>query len=72
MKVGLVVKKCENKNIMFNENQIISSIKENKSKSVGYIFFGESYLQGFDSFCWDYNLDKEVAISKKNEKNFTS
>ncbi len=67
MNVGLVLKKCENKNIVFNENQIKTSINESKSKNVDYIFFGESYLQGFDSLCWDYNLDKEVAISKDDQ-----
>lgn len=29
--------------------------------------FGEAFLQGFASLCWDYEIDKDMAVSLESE-----
>ncbi len=31
-------------------------------KSEYFLCFGEAYLQGFDSLCWDYAVDNEMDL----------
>ncbi len=63
MRIGLVSYFCENKNIAFNLKQIGRALEESAGKA-DLLCFGEAYLQGFDSLCWDYETDKEMAVSQ--------
>lgn len=56
----------KNGNIEFNKNVIIKVIKE-CSNNIDLILFGESFLQGFDSLTWNFETDKNIAISQNNE-----
>lgn len=62
MVIGLVSYEFINNDIDFNISQIEKAIK--KSKNIDMLCFGETFLQGFDAFNWNYNDDKEIAISK--------
>lgn len=66
MRIGLVSYRCENKNIAFNLSQIERALKETVGK-VDLLCFAEAYLQGFDSLCWDFEADKEMAVSQDSE-----
>ena len=66
MQVGLVTFECKNRNVSFNMSQIERAMRESQGK-VDLLCFGEAYLQGFDSLCWDYAIDKEMALEMKSE-----
>ena len=61
MRIGLVSYRCENRNTAFNMRQIELAMKRSEGKS-DLLCFGEAFLQGFDSLCWDYETDKTVAV----------
>lgn len=62
MILGLVSYKFINNDIKFNINQIEKAIEQ--SKNVDMLCFGETFLQGFGAFNWNYANDKAIAISK--------
>lgn len=66
MRIGLASYRCENKNIEFNMSQIELALKQSKDK-VDLLCFGEAFLQGFDSLCWDYDIDKSIAIELSSD-----
>lgn len=38
-----------------------------KEENAVLICFGESFLQGFDALVWNYEIDKNMAISQNSE-----
>jgi N-carbamoylputrescine amidase len=64
MIIGLVPAKCINNDISFNINQIYKYLEIASNKSIDYIFFGESFLQGFDSLSWSFEIDSQIAVTK--------
>ena len=66
MRIGLASYRCENKNTEFNINQIERAMREAQGE-VELLCFGEAFLQGFDSPCWDFEIDKNIAVSKESE-----
>ena len=66
MRIGLAAYRCENRNRNFNIGQIERALKEAQGK-VDLLCFGEAFLQGFDSLCWDYETDKEMAVAQDSE-----
>ncbi|MDZ4992340.1 carbon-nitrogen hydrolase family protein [Clostridium perfringens] len=62
MKIGLASKEFVNGDIDQNILTIIETMKEAKKNNAEMICFGEAFLQGFDSLCWKYNRDKEIAL----------
>ena len=62
MKVGLASFVCKNKDITYNLSQIERGMREAQGKAE-LLCFGEAYLQGFDSLCWDYETDKNMAVA---------
>ena len=61
MRIGLVSYRCENRNIEFNMGQIERAMKLSEGKA-DLLCFGEAFLQGFDSLCWDYETDRRTAL----------
>ena len=61
MRIGLASYRCKNKDIPFNISQIERALKEAQGK-VDLLCFGEAFLQGFDSLCWDYDTDRHMAV----------
>ena len=60
MKIGLASYRCENRNTRFNISQIGRAMKEARGKA-DLLCFGEAFLQGFDSLCWNYETDQAMA-----------
>lgn len=61
MKIGLAAYKFINNDIEFNISQIEKALQS--ANNIDIICFGEALLQGFDAFNWNYDNDKNVAIS---------
>ncbi|MGE4571574.1 MAG: carbon-nitrogen hydrolase family protein [Candidatus Izemoplasmatales bacterium] len=66
MKIGLIPARCINNDISFNLSQIIRFLEMASKENVDYIFFGESFLQGFDSLSWSYDIDKDIAVKRNS------
>ena len=47
-------------------SQIERALRDTAGK-VDLLCFGETFLQGFNSLCWDYELDKDVALEKESD-----
>ncbi len=66
MKIALEAIGFITNDIVYNKNKIINAIKDNK-EGVDLIVFGETFLQGFQCLTWEYELDKDIAISESHE-----
>lgn len=66
MNILLAALSFRNGNLIYNKNQIVSTIKEYNNK-VDLILFGESFLQGFDALTWNFEIDKNIALSKDSK-----
>lgn len=66
MRIGLASYRFKNKNIDFNLSQIKRALVETEGK-VELLCFGEAFLQGFDSLCWNYDIDKEIAVEQDSK-----
>ena len=62
MTIALAAVGFKNGEIYYNKEKLIKIIREYSNKS-DLILFGETFLQGFDSLSWEYDRDKEIAIS---------
>lgn len=62
MRIALTSVPVKNRNCEFNMREMTDAIKK-VSGQADVILFGESVLQGFDSLCWDYEADKNSAVS---------
>ena len=62
MTIALAAVGFINGDITYNKEQIKRIIREHRYKS-DLILFGETFLQGFDSLSWKYDVDKEIALS---------
>lgn len=62
MKIALASAKFINNDIAYNLHQMEHYARRAKDIGADLICFGETFLQGFDSLCWNYEKDKEVAV----------
>ena len=62
MKIALASAPVKNQNIEFNLQAMIVAMNK-ASGQAEVILFGESVLQGFDCLCWDYEMDKHMAVA---------
>ncbi len=67
MKAGLASYLCENRNIGFNLKQIEKAMIRAQGKA-DLLCFPEAFLQGFDSLCWDYDVDSKIAVSQDSKE----
>ncbi len=63
MKIGLVSYEFKNGEIEYNIEKIEKAIIS-ANGNADLLCFGETFLQGFDSLSWNYETDKDVAITK--------
>ena len=63
MRIGLACYRCENRNTAFNLGQIERALREARGRA-DMLCFGEAFVQGFDALCWDYETDRETALSQ--------
>ena len=62
MRIALASAPVKNKDMEFNLQAMVDAM-EKASRKADVILFGESVLQGFDSLCWDYETDKNMAVA---------
>ena len=67
MRIGLASYQCKNRDISFNMSQIEEAMKKSEGKA-DLLCFGEAFLQGFDALCWDYDIDKSIALELSSGK----
>lgn len=65
MKIGLVSYEFKNGEIEYNIKKIEKAIISATGKA-DLLCFGETFLQGFDSLSWNYEIDKNIAITKES------
>ncbi|WP_459541550.1 carbon-nitrogen hydrolase family protein [Parvimonas micra] len=65
MKIGLVSYEFKNGKIEYNIEKIEKAIISSNG-SADLLCFGETFLQGFDSLSWNYEIDKNIAITKES------
>ncbi|MBF1300052.1 MAG: carbon-nitrogen hydrolase family protein [Parvimonas sp.] len=65
MKIGLVSYEFKNAEIEYNIKKIEKAIISANGKA-DLLCFGETFLQGFDSLSWNYEIDKNIAITKES------
>lgn len=63
MKIGLASYRFINHQVAYNLSQIKKAMRLASGK-VDLLCFGESFLQGFDALHWNYDHDKEIAITQ--------
>lgn len=62
MKIALAALGFINKDINYNKNVIIDTLKDLKNEA-DIVLFGESFLQGFDSLKFCYEKDKDIPVT---------
>ena len=67
MRIGLCASENKNNDIDFNISQIEGFIEKTRSEKPDLLLFGESFLQGFDSLCFEYKKDILTAIQINSE-----
>ncbi len=65
MRIGLAAYRFKNKDVEYNIRQMEKALKESQGKA-DLLCFGETFLQGFDSLCWDFQIDKDIAITQNS------
>ncbi len=66
MKIGLAVYRFINNDIAFNMSQMEKAMKAAQGKAE-LLCFGEAFLQGFDAMNWNYEHDREVAVTQDSD-----
>ena len=66
MKIGLASYAFRNHDIAFNLSQMERAMRSAQDR-VDLLCFGETFLQGFDALCWNYDADRKVAVSLDSE-----
>ena len=67
MKIALACYEFKNNKIQDNLKKLEFGMKFASSKQADLVCFGEAFLQGFDSLNWNYEHDKEIAVSLNDE-----
>lgn len=62
MKIGLASYEFRNNDLVFNLSQMEKAMELAQGR-VDLLCFGETFLQGFDALSWDFEKDKEIAVT---------
>ncbi len=65
MRIGLAAYRFINNDIDFNVSQIEKAMQISQGKA-NLLCFGETFLQGFDAFNWNWENDKNIAITQND------
>lgn len=60
--IALAAVGFKNGDIQYNKNRITDTVQKYRGKA-DMVLFGETFLQGFDSLSWEYEKDKQIAVS---------
>lgn len=61
MKTGLASYECRDNDLAFNLSQMERAMCAAQGR-VELLCFGETFLQGFNALCWEYETDKDIAV----------
>ena len=67
MKIALASARVRNNDVPFNLAQLRKYMMQAKAQNADLICFGESFLQGFDAFSWEYEKDRAIALSVEDD-----
>ena len=62
--VALASKSFVNGDIGVNLTAVLAAMAEGAALGADLVCFGEAFLQGFDSLCWDYGTDRAMALTR--------
>lgn len=63
MKIALASVRIVDGDINYNLSQMECYMKVAKANGASLVCFGEAFLQGFNALSWQYEKDKDIAIS---------
>ena len=63
MRLALASVRIEDGNIAWNLAQMEASLREAKRRGTELVCFGEAFLQGFGALSWQYETDREIALT---------
>lgn len=66
MRVALASYRCINGDTRFNLTQIERGLAAASAEKAQLLCFGESFLQGFDALTWDYEKDRQIAVTQED------
>ena len=66
MNIWLCASKFKNNDIQHNANKIIELLKKKSTDKIDFLFFGESFLHGFEALSWNY--DNDILMKKETDK----
>lgn len=68
MKIALASAKIIDRDTNHNLAQMKRYMIEAKAKEADLVCFGEAFLQGFNALTWQYDRDKEIALSTSSKE----
>ena len=67
MKIALASARIVDRDISYNLSQMERYMKEAKTMGADLVCFGEAFLQGFNALFWQYEKDKEIALTTSSQ-----
>ena len=67
MKIALAGARVRSGDMAFNLARMHECIANAIQQGAELVCFGEAFLQGFDAFSWEYEKDRDVAISVQDD-----
>jgi len=67
MKIALASARIVDRDISNNLSQMERYMKEAKAMGADLVCFGEAFLQGFNALFWQYEKDKEIALTTSSQ-----
>lgn len=67
MRIALAVPKIADGDILHNLKKMEYFMSLAKGKGADVVVFGEAFLQGFNCLTWNFDIDKNIAISTDSE-----
>lgn len=62
--IALASKAFVNGDVPANLATMLDTMAEAAGRGAALVCFGEAFLQGFDSLCWDYDTDRAMALTR--------
>ena len=62
--IALASKAFVNGDVSANLSTMLDTMAEAAGRGAALVCFGEAFLQGFDSLCWDYDTDRFMALTR--------
>ena len=70
MRIALATVKIVDRDINYNLSKMQHYMEIAKANGADLVCFGESFLQGFNALSWQYDKDKEIALTTFSQEFF--